>query len=116
MRRQTAAWQRNKDTKETLKLLLRLFRSNRAPYGTSKFGTHWRDTRVAMVQAFRRNPSCDFLELMLPQICNDLHEDDATWSKSKAIKHLNSVAGFLDVFVWFWLRLVNASQSVTRIV
>ena len=58
---------------------------------------------MAMVSAFKRNPSNDLLELMLPRLCSDLGEDTATWSRGKALKYLSSVQSPLGLRYLIWL-------------
>ena len=57
-----------------MKQLMRIYRSSRAPYGTSKFGGQLKDAKQKLVQSFREGP-CELLEMLWPRIAEDLQID-----------------------------------------
>lgn len=93
MRRQAQAFGRHADTKQTQRLLMKLFRSSRAPFGTSKFGCQIRNARLLMFQALKENPQSELLEMLLGGISEDLGRPDLT--PREALKHLESMASSL---------------------
>ncbi len=73
VRRQANAFGRWADTQSTQKLLMKLYRSTRAPFGTSKFGAQVKDAKQCLVEAFKKKgPGTDLLEMLLPSIAADM--------------------------------------------
>ena len=87
IRRQAAAFNRHEDTKRTQKMLMKLFRSSRAPFGTSKFGCQVKDAKQCLVDAFSHGGS-ELLEMLWPRIADDLNIDVG----SLTIQHLSQFA------------------------
>ena len=92
MRRQAGAWARHTPPRTTLRLLMKLFRSSRAPYNTSKFGGQMKAARERMLSAFQAQPDNELLAMLLPSIAQDLNMDAASMSPFVAIRHLESTA------------------------
>lgn len=76
VRRQAAAFNRWDDTKATQRLLMKLFRSSRAPFGTSKFGSQIKDAKQSLVHVFKqKGAGSELLEMLLPNIALDMDID-----------------------------------------
>ena len=80
-----------------MKLLMRLFRFSRAPFGTSKFGVQMKDAKQSLLEAWKQNDSSSqLLEMLLPSIASDLGVDVS----SLQLRELYKIAGAsLRIFI-----------------
>lgn len=83
--------------KSRMRALMRVFRSSRAPFATSRFGKSLREARVRLITALKADPGHELLEMFLPGIARDLGIPDSEMSAEKAIAALNSRSGRLHV-------------------
>lgn len=78
--------------KDLLRQLMKLFRSNRAPFSTSKFGKTLVESKHRLIKALRKDPASDVLEMFLPGIAKDSMVNPADMTPEMAIKHLERSA------------------------
>lgn len=92
VRRQAAACGRHNEHKSTQKLLMKLFRCHRAPYGTSKFGVQVKEAKQQMVEAFHKDEGSEVFQLLLPGIAYDLRVPQGSLTRAMVMQHLKELS------------------------
>ena len=87
-RKQAMVFSRCPQAKQLLKNLMRVFRSNRAPFSTSKFGKTLLESKHRMIAALKKNLDSEILEMYLPGIAKDLGCSPLEMTPWKALQHL----------------------------
>ena len=86
-----------KTAKARMKQLMKVFRSSRAPFATSRFGKMLGEARGRLTRALKQDPDNPLLQMYLPGIAKDLDIPLADMTPEKAIQALASRKGRLHV-------------------
>ena len=87
-RKQAMALASDSMAKTKLKQFMKVFRSNRAPFATSRFGKALKESKQRLIDELKRNPDHEILEMFMPGIARDLGCDPASFTASQAIRAL----------------------------
>jgi len=88
-RKQAMAMAGSTDAKSKLKMLMRVFRSSRAPFATSKFGESLKEAKLRMIRAFKREPDHEILAMFLPGFAKDVGAPVSEMDPHRAIELLS---------------------------
>lgn len=91
-RKQAMAMAECPDAKAKLKQFMRVFRSSRAPFSTSKFGKSLKEAKLRMIRAFKQDPDHDILAMYLPGFAKDVGAPVHEMDSKRAIDMLSSSA------------------------
>eukprot|EP00435_Cladocopium_sp_Y103_P040475 s494_g11.t1 len=96
-RKQAMALSSHEVAKMKLKQFMKVFRSNRAPFSTSKFGKQLKEAKQRLLMALQNDPDHELLQMFLPGIARDLGCDPSSFTASQAIRALALRAGSVHV-------------------
>ena len=96
-RKQAMAVEACKTAKARMKQLMKVFRSSRAPFATSRFGKMLGEARGRLTRALKQDPDNPLLQMYLHGIAKDLDIPLADMTPEKAIQALASRKGRLHV-------------------
>lgn len=96
-RKQAMALSHHEMAKMKLKQFMKVFRSNRAPFSTSKFGKALKEAKQRLLTASKKDPDHELLQMFLPGIARDLGCDPSHFTAHQAIRALAVRAGSVHV-------------------
>ena len=96
-RKQAMALASDSMAKTKLKQFMKVFRSNRAPFATSRFGKALKESKQRLIQELKRNPDHEILQMFMPGIARDLGCDVSSFTTSQAIRALAHRAGSFHI-------------------
>lgn len=93
-RKQAAAIANSESATSKLKQFMKLFRSNRAPFSTSKFGKGLKEAKQRLLRALKQDPDHPILQMFMNGIARDVGcPDPSSFTASQAIRAIAIRAG-----------------------
>ena len=96
-RKQAMAISANETAKQKLKSFMKVFRSNRAPFSTSKFGKSLKECKQRLLRALKAEPDHEILQMFLTSIARDVQADPAEFTAAQAMRLLAVRAGSVHI-------------------
>ena len=92
-RKQAGAVSRCPDAQSRMRALMKVFRSSRAPFSTSRFGNSLKESRQRLVKALKQDPENEVLQMFLPGIAKHMDIPFSKMTPQKAIEALAAHSG-----------------------